>query len=108
MSGFETLSPTELRDRLAADAPPVVLDVREHGELAVCSLDGAVHVPMGEIVARVDELDPAAEIVCMCHHGVRSARVASFLVSQGFERVWNLSGGIDRWAEDVDPAMARY
>ena len=53
-------------------------------------------------------LDPELPVVCICHHGVRSAKAASLLARAGFERLFNLSGGIDRWAQDVDPGMARY
>ena len=71
-------------------------------------LDNAVHIPMEELEHRTDELDPASEVVVICHHGVRSAAVADYLGQLGFQKVWNLSGGIDQWARSVDRGMKRY
>lgn len=87
---------------------PVLIDVREPWEYELCHLPGSVHVPMGNIPGRLNELDPDAETVVICHHGVRSYQVAAFLERAGFEAVHNLSGGIDAWSNDVDPAVRRY
>ena len=97
----------------AGDALPVVyLDVREPWEIATASLSapGArlVAIPMREIPSRLAELDPAQPVVCICHHGARSAQVVAFLERSGFESVYNLAGGIDAWSVDVDPSVARY
>lgn len=105
---FRPLDPRELKRRLDAGDAPIVLDVREPDELALCAIAGAQAIPMGDIPRRVGELDPEREIVCVCHHGVRSANVAAWLANAGFERVYNLTGGIDRWAREVEPSMARY
>jgi rhodanese-related sulfurtransferase len=105
---FGRILPAEVAARLRAGDKLVLLDVREPDELAICSLPSATAIPMGQIAQRRGELDPEAEIVCICHHGVRSARVAGYLASQGFARVLNMVGGIDRWAEDVDRGMRRY
>lgn len=102
------MTPNELAARLSAGDELVLLDVRESEELAICALPGVVHVPLGELASRADELDPEAETVCICHHGIRSAHAASFLASRGFERLHNLAGGMERWAADCDPEMARY
>jgi rhodanese-related sulfurtransferase len=96
----------ELLDEL--DTAPLLLDVREPHEFACCRIDGSLHIPMGEIVSRLNELDPDRATVVVCHHGMRSAQVARFLESQGFGQVINLSGGIDAWAREVDPGMPRY
>ena len=103
-----TLTAVELRDWLQRDAKPVVVDVREPHELAICALVEAKHIPMGQIPARLNELDKNAEIVVMCHHGMRSMQVANYLTRAGFAKVYNLIGGINAWANDVDPRMARY
>ncbi|HUN92572.1 MAG TPA: rhodanese-like domain-containing protein [Burkholderiaceae bacterium] len=87
---------------------PQLLDVREAWEFDLCRLEGAQHVPMREIPASVDRLDPARPVVCICHHGGRSQQVAIFLESRGFSQVYNLSGGVDAWSRDVDPALRRY
>lgn len=102
------LAPTDLRARLEAGDELVLLDVREAQELAICALPGVTHVPLGELSVRLPELDPEAETVVICHHGIRSANAAVALAELGFENLWNLSGGMDRWAAEVDPSMPRY
>jgi rhodanese-related sulfurtransferase len=106
---MQQLSVRQLKERL--DHPgekPLVLDVREGWELGICALPDITHIPMGQIPARVDELDPDQEIVVVCHHGVRSLRVAYFLQSRGFKKLYNLQGGMDAWAREIDPAMHKY
>ncbi|RPH64771.1 MAG: sulfurtransferase [Burkholderiales bacterium] len=105
-----TAAPAKQRAGFGADtgAAPLLLDVREHWEVALCALPGSVHVPMREIPARLDELDPSRPIVCVCHHGVRSLQVAMFLEHRGFDAVFNLAGGLDAWARQVDPSMPTY
>jgi rhodanese-related sulfurtransferase len=102
------IAPERLRDRLAEPNPPLLLDVRRHDEVAICSLPGAEHLPMDELSDRLSELDPARETVVYCHHGVRSLSVAVFLRNQGFRNVSSLSGGIDLWSALVDPSVPRY
>ncbi len=98
-----------LRERLAQPGePPLLLDVREGWELNICALPGSTHLPMGQIPARLQELDPQRETVVVCHHGVRSLRVAYFLASHGFSKLYNLQGGVDAWAREIDPAMHKY
>ena len=89
-------------------AQPVLLDVREQWEYQTCHLAGSQHMPMNAVPARQQELEPDAPIVCICHHGARSFQVAAFLERQGFDKVINLSGGIDAWARQVDPSMPTY
>ena len=87
---------------------PLLLDVRELNELQVCRIPGSIHMAMHTIPSRVNELDPDAAIVCICHHGARSMQVANFLVQQGFTNVINLTGGVHAWAVQVDPDMNTY
>lgn len=87
---------------------PQLLDVREPWEYALCRLPDAVSMPMQSVPARIGELDRQTDIVVIYHHGVRSLQVAHFLEWQGFVAVHNLSGGIDAWANDVDPLMRKY
>ena len=86
----------------------VVLDVREDEELAVASLDGVVHIPMQQIPERLDTLDRSKTIIVMCHAGGRSAMVADFLLQQGFTAIFNMTGGIQRWSEEVDASIPQY
>ena len=85
-----------------------LLDVRESEELALCSIDGALHIPMQEIPPRITDLPRGQPLVVMCHHGGRSHQVAQFLRGQGFTNVHNLAGGIDSWALAIDLEMNRY
>ncbi len=112
---MKELSGPELRalaERGGDGLPMLLLDVREPWEFALASiaLDGleTLHVPMNEIPGRLAALDPARPVVCVCHHGVRSAHVVAFLERQGFEAASNLAGGIDAWSAEVDPAVPRY
>jgi rhodanese-related sulfurtransferase len=102
------LEPKDLKERLDRGDQLVLLDVREPWELKINRLEGHVHIPMAEIPERVNEIDPKSEVVVYCQGGVRSLRVALFLKKHGFEKVWNLAGGIDLWAVEVDPSMPRY
>ncbi|MEM7163850.1 MAG: rhodanese-like domain-containing protein [Planctomycetota bacterium] len=103
-----TITVQECARRLAAETPPLLLDVREDFELDIARIEGALHIPMAAIAQRLDALDSTREIVVMCHHGVRSAHVCEFLLSHGFEEIMNLEGGIDSWSRQVDPSIARY
>lgn len=87
---------------------PLLLDVREPWEFEVCHLDGSILVPMGQIQGALEDLDPTRETVVICHHGIRSRRVAAYLEHAGFQDVINLGGGVDAWAREVDPDMAVY
>ena len=86
----------------------MLLDVREVDEWQLCRIPGSTWIPMGELSVRHAELDPDRPVVCICHHGIRSANVANALERLGFDHVYNLTGGVDRWADDVDPTMPRY
>ena len=98
----------ELKARRARGEDLVLVDVREPHERRIALIEGAVPIPLGELPARVRELDPAREIVLHCHHGVRSLRALEFLRQSGFQRLKSLRGGIEAWSRDVDPAVPRY
>lgn len=102
------ITPAALAERLRAGAPLQLVDVREPFEHAIARLPDARLVPLRTLPARLAELDPAAETVVLCHHGVRSAAAADLLRRHGFTRVLNLTGGIDRWSVEVDAGVARY
>ena len=108
MTEIERITPAEAAARLSSDTPPRLIDVRTHGEYATAAVAGSVLIPMNEIVERVDELDPDEPLIILCHHGVRSFRVAAWLVSTGFTQVANLTGGIEGWSLEVDPSVPRY
>lgn len=98
----------QLRDRLNNGPRPRLLDVREPHELEISHLEGADLIPLGQLAARLSELDSAEELVVFCKGGTRSARALELLVSAGFRKVKNLKGGINAWARDVDPEMPIY
>lgn len=102
------LAPAELAARLARGEELVLLDVREPHEFELCRIEGSLHIPLAELSLRHVELDPEREIVCICHHGIRSANAAAALARLDFDRLCNLVGGVDRWAREVDPRMPRY
>jgi len=102
------ISPKDLKARLDKHDPLVLLDVRDDWETKLARLENAIHIPTEEIELRAGELDPNEETIVYCHHGVRSAAVASYLRQLGFARVANLSGGLDEWARTVDRGMRRY
>jgi rhodanese-related sulfurtransferase len=107
---LKQIAPPELAAWLA-DAgreKPVLLDVREPWEFDTARIEGAQLMPMREVPARLGELDPAKEVVAICHHGARSQQVAMFLEKNGFARVHNLQGGVDGWSRSVDPSVPLY
>jgi rhodanese-related sulfurtransferase len=108
MAEVGEIDPVSLKQRLDRGEQLVVIDVREPEEIAIAAFPGAVHIPMGDIPSRIGDIDPDSEIVVVCHHGIRSAQVAGYLARLDFERVLNLSGGIDAWSIEVDPSIPRY
>ena len=93
---------------LAGPTPPVLLDVRETDEYAVCRIEGSRLIPMNTVPTRLAEIPTDAWVLVQCHHGGRSMKVTQFLRSKGFTRVSNLKGGIDAWSLKVDPEVPRY
>ena len=86
----------------------VFLDVREHSELAICRIEGALHIPMGEVPERQETLPQDIPLIVFCHHGMRSLNVVKYLETKGFENAINLAGGIHAWAVDVNPKITQY
>lgn len=97
----------ELKRRLDAGDDLLVLDVREPHEYKICNIGGRL-IPLGELAARVHELDSARDLVVHCRSGVRSAQAVEFLQDAGFDRVWNLKGGILAWADEIDTSLPKY
>lgn len=108
MAGIPSVKPAELKKELDGGKKVFLLDVREPSEFAVVALPGAYLIPLGEIGYRYEDLDPDMDIVVYCHHGMRSAQAIALLRQKGFTKLRNLAGGIDYWAETVEPGMKRY
>lgn len=102
------LTVEEASERLHRGDDMIVLDVREPSELRIAALPGTTHIPMNDIPARAEELPKDKDIVVMCHHGMRSMQVALYLERQGFERLYNLAGGIDAWSRQIDSSVPLY
>ena len=105
---YGTISPTELKERMTRGDDIQVIDVREPFEHEVARVEGAQLLPLSRFPEWADALDPEAEIIFMCHHGIRSAQVCAYLARQGFKRLYNLAGGIDSWSWEVDESVPRY
>ena len=102
-------TPGELNDYLCStDEPPLLLDVREPWEFEKCRIAGSELIPMGQIRNDYTQLDKDRETVVICHHGIRSRAVCLFLEREGFSNLINLEGGVERWANEVEPDMQRY
>ncbi len=97
----------QLRDLLASENPPFLLDVRNDHELETSKLNFDAHIPLPEIEARAGELDRSRPWVVYCRMGGRSYTACAHLESLGYE-VSNLEGGINAWAEEIDPSMPTY
>ena len=108
LGGNDNLSAEDIKKKIDSGEPMVILDVREPWEYQTARIEGSVLIPLGQLEKRKDELDEDAEIVCLCHMGVRSFRAMKYLQSCGFKNVKNLAGGIDAWSVKVDPKVPRY
>ena len=104
------ISPAELAAWLADKSreAPLLLDVREPWEHDKARIASSQLVPMGQIQARLAEIDDEREVVAICHHGGRSLQIAMYLEKNGFSRVHNLAGGIDAWSRTVDASVPLY
>jgi sulfur-carrier protein adenylyltransferase/sulfurtransferase len=102
------ITATELAQRLREGNLIRLIDVREPHELEISRLENASLIPLGQLAARLSELDSADEIVLFCKSGTRSARALELLASAGFRKMKNLKGGINAWAREVDPSLPVY
>ena len=102
--------PTELAALRKTSQPPHLLDVRETEEHELVALPGSMLIPLGQLFVRAAEIAAwkDEEIIVYCHHGIRSLHAIQLLQGLGFTKLLNLSGGIDGWAREVEPAMRRY
>ncbi len=105
---YNKMTPIELKTLLDDGGKPTILDVREPHEYEICSLPGSILIPLGQIAARMDELNRDDEIVVHCKMGGRSAKAVEQMQKAGFANVKNLTGGIDRWSREVDSSVPRY
>lgn len=102
------LDAATLAQELASPAPPALLDVREPWEAEIARIEGSQLIPLGELPERIADVPVRRPIVTICHHGMRSLQAAEFLRAAGFHDVRSLAGGVDAWAAERAPEMARY
>ena len=108
VAGFETITPREFGERVRGGEELLLVDVREPEEYELARVEGARLLPLSLFNEWAPTLDPERPTVFVCHHGIRSAQVCAFLARQGFAKLYNLAGGIDRWSAEVDPSVPRY
>ncbi|OLD79404.1 MAG: hypothetical protein AUF67_16370 [Acidobacteria bacterium 13_1_20CM_58_21] len=102
------ITPADVKARLEQGEKLVLIDVREPWEYALCRIEGAKHVPLGTLAASLETVPDVDEVICYCHHGMRSLDAAAWLRFQGIERAKSLAGGIERWSIEIDPKIPRY
>ncbi|MGE3511507.1 MAG: rhodanese-like domain-containing protein [Vicinamibacterales bacterium] len=107
MVAVRQISAPDLRKMLESDARPLVVDVRTEHERALASLEPTVLLTK-ETYQQLLLRERNSPLVFMCHHGIRSQAAAEHFLQQGFQQVFNLSGGIDAWSQLVDPSVPRY
>jgi sulfur-carrier protein adenylyltransferase/sulfurtransferase len=103
------ISPELAREMLESDEEKtILLDVRDDWEWELAHLEGAIHIPLGELGLRIQELDQRQETIVYCHVGERSIDACLVLWEAGFRKVRSITGGIEAWSELVDPTVPRY
>jgi sulfur-carrier protein adenylyltransferase/sulfurtransferase len=106
---MEEITSTELKQRLDKGDDIQIIDVREDNEVAIGRIPNSVHIPLAQVLARMDEIDPTRETVVHCKMGGRSARAIDALQRSGFQgKLINLKGGIIGWSNEVDPSVPKY
>jgi rhodanese-related sulfurtransferase len=102
------ISVKEVNERVARGDKLFLVDVREQWEYDLCRIAGAKLIPLGTLPANLNTLLDADEVICYCHHGIRSLDAAVWLRQQGVESAKSMAGGIERWSVEVDPNVPRY
>lgn len=102
------IEPQEVKQKMERGDGVVLVDVREPWEQSKCRIEGAVLAPMKDLPAHLGAIENADEVVVFCHLGIRSINAAAWLREQGIEHAQSMSGGIDRWAKEIDPTVPRY
>ena len=98
----------ELKNKFDNNEDFMLLDVRNIQEVLFSKINGSIHIPMNEIMNRINELDSNKEVIIQCKSGKRSARVCEYLMTQNFKNVKNLTGGIIAWSDEIDNSIQVY
>ena len=102
------ISAKEVNERVRRGDKLLLVDVREQWEYDLSKIPGAKLIPLGALPANLNTLRAADEVICYCHHGMRSLDAAVWLRQQGVESAKSMAGGIDRWSAEIDPKVPRY
>jgi rhodanese-related sulfurtransferase len=102
------ITPAEMKARIERGENLVLIDVREPWEHELCRIEGAKLVPLGSLAASLNTLPDVEEVICYCHHGMRSLDAAAWLRFRGFAKAKSMAGGIERWSVEIDPRVPRY
>jgi adenylyltransferase/sulfurtransferase len=102
------ISVKEANERIVRGDKLFLVDVREQWEYDLCRIAGAKLIPLGTLPANLNTLLDADEVICYCHHGIRSLDAAAWLRQQGVESAKSMAGGIERWSTEIDPQVPRY
>ena len=106
---MDEITPAELKQRLDNGDDIQIVDVREDNEVAIGRIPNSIHIPLGQILSRMKDIDPSRETVVHCKMGGRSSRAIEALQRSGFQgKLINLKGGILRWSDEVDPSVPKY
>ncbi|MCO6523724.1 MAG: hypothetical protein J6562_01720 [Candidatus Schmidhempelia sp.] len=109
-SQIQSITVEQLHQRMNKNEAFFLLDVRESHEVTICQLPNSIHIPMNLIPTYIDTIPDGIDIIVYCHHGIRSLAVATYLLHAGFlpEQLFNLEGGIDKWAKIIDNSLSCY
>lgn len=105
---MQELLPEQLRQKMEKDSSCMLLDVRQPWEFNICQIKGSTNIPLSQLSEKLDDIPDDVDIITICHHGVRSKQAAYLLMQCGFIRVASLQGGVNAWAQDIEPEMERY
>ena len=111
MANVLELTPQEVKSQLAAAPGAKLIDVREPEEFRLARIEGADLIPMRSVPAELQRIEGMADdgpVMVICHHEVRSLQVVYWLRERGVENCFSVTGGIDRWSQEIDPAVPRY
>ena len=108
MNNIKEIDVLTLKNKLEQNKDFILIDIREQFEIEICKIKESIHIPMGLIPTRINEIDSNKTVIIMCKSGGRSAQVCHYLNENGYLNVYNLKGGIINWALKIDTDMETY
>jgi len=108
MSKVKEIQPIDLKNKIDNKDDFLLIDVRESSEIEISKIKESIHIPMAEIPNNIDQINSNKLVIVMCKSGGRSANVCKYLIQNGFQDIYNLNGGIIKWALEIDSDMLIY